>query len=152
MSELQKTTEKISSGEASRFLKKRWILPNNQISTEAFDLRLGPPPEDHISHFLVAGEGNENLFRAAYAIISEKIPSCANGGIALLDISATLTEVNDDEQLISFIEAGFRPHCGLIYTTNEQSKILEAKTTLSFLAARRKTLISRLKTTSNQLA
>lgn len=147
MSELQINRSKISSGETSRYLKKRWLLPNGKISTEAFDLRKGPPPEDHVSHFMVIGDGDAKLFLAAYFIISKKITDCQKGigGIALIDVSEALGEVNDDdEQLISFIEAGKRPHCGLIYTTSEQSKILEAKSTLSILAAERKATIEEL--------
>lgn len=146
MSELQTNRAEISSGETSRYLKKRWLLANGQISTEAFDLRKGPPPEDHVSHFMVSGKGDIDLFFAAYLIISKKIADCKNGvgGIALIDISEALGEVNDNEQIISFIEAGKRPHCGLIYTTGEQSKILEAKSTLSILAAERKTTVEEL--------
>jgi hypothetical protein len=127
---------KITSGKASRYIKPRWLVSDN-ISTEAFDLREGTPPETYVSHFMVEGKDDTDLFKSAYNIISTKITKCHVGTIALLDVPETLALVNDEEEpFIDFIEQGL-PHCGLIYVTRSQEDIQEAKATLCFLARKK---------------
>lgn len=127
---------KITTGKASRYIKPRWLVSGN-LSTEAFDLREGSPPETYVSHFMVSGNDDTELFKSAYNIISTKITKCHVGAIAILDVPETLAEINDDEEpFIDFIEQGL-PHCGLIYVTKSQEDIQEAKATLCFLAQRK---------------
>jgi hypothetical protein len=133
MSGVAVACKKIGVGYASRYIKPRWIL-NSGISTEAFNLRDGPPPEKYVSHFMADGESNSEIFRHAYQIISKKIDRCIVGGIAILDVLEALEEVNDeDELLIEFIEQGL-PHCGLSFLSKNQQSIQEAKATLCVLA------------------
>lgn len=121
----------INSGNASRYIRPAWFK-NGTLSTIAFDLRMGPPPEGYVSHFMTTGIGIE-CFSSAYKLISKKMAAQV-GSIALLDVSEVLTEINDEsEPLIKFVEQGL-PHCGLIYVTASQSKIQEAKATLCILA------------------
>ena len=134
MSRGQLVCENINKGNASRYIRPAWFK-GGKLSTEAFDLREGPPPESYVSHFMVAGIGIE-CFTSAYNIISAKI-KCEQGSIAMLDIFEALAEVNDeDEPFIKFIEKGL-PHCGLIYVTTSQSNIQEVKATLCFLAKKK---------------
>jgi hypothetical protein len=122
----------ISSGNASRYIRPTWFN-NGFLSTEAFDLRVGPPPESYVSHFMTKGIGIE-CFASAYEIISGKIKKCHQGSIAVLNVSEALAEVNDDvDPFIKFVDKGL-PHCGLIYVTKDQVQIQEAKATLRFLA------------------
>lgn len=124
----------INDGNASRYIRPRWFS-KGVLSTEAFDLRVGPPPESYVSHFMVAGIGIE-CFTSAYEIISGKITKCQQGSIAVLNISEVLEEVNDDvDPFIKFVDKGL-PHCGLIYVTKNQANIQEAKATLRVLAQR----------------
>ncbi|MBS1169990.1 MAG: hypothetical protein H6R01_908 [Burkholderiaceae bacterium] len=124
----------INNGNASRYIKPKWINCGN-LSTAAFDLRVGPPPESYVSHFMTEGVGIQR-FTFAYEIISKKIEKCHVGSIALLDVSEALAEVNDgDAPFIKFEEKGL-PHCGLIYLTEDQAQIQEAKATLSIIAQR----------------
>lgn len=121
----------INSGNASRYIRPAWFK-NGTLSTVAFDLRVGPPPEGYVSHYMTTGIGIE-CFSSAHKIISKKM-GAQTGSIALLDVSEVLAEVNDEaEPLIKFIEQGL-PHCGLIYVTASQRQIQEAKATLCFLA------------------
>lgn len=126
----------INNGNASRYIKPRWLV-SGKLSTQAFDLREGPPPETYVSHFMAEGEVETELFKSAYREISQRINICDIGNIAFLDISETLSEVNDDaEPFIEFIEKGL-PHCGLIYITTNQQQIQEAKATLCLLAQKK---------------
>ncbi|WP_155637678.1 hypothetical protein [Burkholderia cepacia] len=137
MSDQVLVSKNITSGNASRYLKPKWILDGNSISTEAFDLREGPPPETYVSHFLVASGSEDYVFTSAHEVISKKIANCHKGGIAILEIEEALEEVNDgDTPFIEFVDKGL-PHCGLVYLTPDQEKIQEAKATLSFLAKNR---------------
>lgn len=124
----------INEGNASRYIKPRWVS-NGILSTIAFDLRMGTPPESYVSHFMAAGVGSE-CFMSAYEIISAKMEKCHQGSIALLNVSEALDEVNDEPvPFIKFVEKGL-PHCGLVYVTNNLAQIQEAKATLSLLAQR----------------
>lgn len=127
----------ITSGNASRYLKPKWILGGNSISTEAFDLREGDPPETYVSHFLVASRDLSEVFISAHTLISQRIQKCHRGSIAILEIEEALHEVNDEPvPFIGFVEKDL-PHCGLIYLTPDQEKIQEAKATLCILAKNR---------------
>lgn len=126
------TCKKIDTGNASRYIKPRWV-EDGKLSTEAFDLRDGSPPEPYVSHFLVDGSSIAEFFESARTIISTKITIPKNGWISIIDIVEALSEVNDDEHLIEFIEKNL-PHCGLVYTTKNQENIQEAKATLCFIA------------------
>jgi hypothetical protein len=135
--EIKKTINtSLKNGNASRYIKPRW-LRSGKLSTEAFDLRDGPPPETYVSHFLVDGKNNEEIMRSAYLHISSRISLCETGSIAILNIAEALSEVNDEiENIIDFLEKNL-PHCGLIYKTANQPQIQEAKATLCFLASKK---------------
>jgi len=121
----------IKAGKASRFIKPAWI-DAGRITTQAFDLREGNPPEPYVSHFLVSGVGAE-IFVNAHKLIS-KARTCNNGSIAIIDIAEALSEINEkDEKLIKFFDQKL-PHCGLVYLTSSQEEILETKATLCLLA------------------
>lgn len=126
----------IIQGDASRYIKPRWLI-SGKLSTEAFDLREGDPPETYVSHFILTeGSWSEKL-KSAHSIISARISKCNAGSIAIIDIEEALDVVNDEaEPFIIFIEKGL-PHCGLIYITPDQQKIQEVKATLCFLAGKR---------------
>lgn len=128
----------IKNGNASRYIKPRW-LKMGELSTEAFDLREGTPPETYVSHFIAEGLSLSEIFKSAYLNISAKIEQCNKGSIAILDIHEALAEVNDEAKpLIDFIEKDL-PHCGLVYVTISQQQIQEAKATLCLLAGKRLT-------------
>ncbi len=125
----------IDDGHASRYIKPSWIR-SGTLSTEAFDLRDGPPPETYVSHFLTEGNLPIERFKVAYDLISQRIKKCDVGSIAVLNISEALIEVNDvTEPFIEFVEKGL-PHCGLVYRTTNQQHIQEAKATLCVLATK----------------
>lgn len=127
-------SKKIGDGNASRYIKPRWINANN-LSTEAFDLRENPP-EPYVSHFMADGEYLDERFHSAYERISKRMREFhkTNGSIAIIKIAEALDEVNDeDKPFIEFVEKGL-PHCGLIYLTENQQQVLEAKATLCVLA------------------
>lgn len=128
----------INNGNASRYIKPRW-LQLGILSTEAFDLREGTPPETFVSHFIADGHSLGEIFISAYANISTRITNCDKGSIAILDICEALKEVNDEEvPFIDFVEKGL-PHCGLVYITPNQQQIQEVKATLCLLARRKLT-------------
>ncbi len=129
------TCKTIDNGNASRYIKSRWIK-DGILLTEAFDLREGDPPETYVSHFMVQGASQAELFKSAYAIIATRIIKCNKGSIAILDIKKALVEVNDEaEPFIKFVEKSL-PHCGLVYLTQNQEDIQEAKATLCLLAGK----------------
>lgn len=123
----------IEAGCASRYIKPDWILGSNVLAV-AFDLRDGKPPERHVSHFIVNGGTPLDKYRDAHRSISSRFKGNLNGGIALLEISQVLEEVNEDrKRLIAFREDGL-PHCGLYYLTSDDEDRNEAKATLCLLA------------------
>jgi hypothetical protein len=135
MSSGELTCKSIDNGNASRYIKPRW-LDTGTLSTEAFDLREGTPPETYVSHFLAEGQSLDEIFKSAYAAISTRIAKCNKGSIAILDITEALIEVNDEaEPFIKFVEKNL-PHCGLVYITPNQQQIQEAKATLCLLAGK----------------
>ncbi len=126
----------MTAGSASRFIKPRWII-NGCITTEAFDLRDGNPPETYVSFFLVERGSADKELRSGYKMLSEIIPECTKWSISIIEIEEALSEINDeDTPFICFKEKGI-PHCGLIYLTNAQEKILEIKATLCVLAQKK---------------
>lgn len=140
----------IAAGSASRYIKPRWVQ-GGKLSTEAFDLRDGTPPEAYVSHFLVNENSLEENFNSAHTIISKKITDCRKGGVAILEIFEVLAEVNDEaEPFIEFTEQGL-PHCGLVYLTAQQEKIQEAKATLCLLAEKKLTSVKSIETSKASL-
>lgn len=138
----------IKDGNASRYIKPRWFK-NGVLSTEAFDLREGPPPELYVSHFMATGEAENEVFKSAYDLISQRISTCYLGLITFLDVNEALIEVNDEaEPFIEFVDKKL-PHCGLIYKTSKQEKIQEAKATLCVLAGKK---ITHAKSFASQVA
>ena len=132
MTIVQVKNKNISEGRAARYVKPRW-RDGKTLSTQAFDLREGDPPETYVSHYLVDNKGNES-FKLAYNLISRRLKRCTTGSIAIIDIEEALNEINEEElDFIKFIDADL-PHCGLVFVTNDEQKVLEAKTTLCFLA------------------
>ncbi len=126
----------ITSGSASRFIKPGWIK-DGRITTEAFDLREGNPPETYVSFFLVNCGSADEQMRSAFSILSKKITKHSKWSISIIEIEDALSEINDEEMpFICFKEKGV-PHCGLFYLTNTQEKILEIKATLCLLAKKR---------------
>lgn len=122
----------LASGNAARYIKPSW-REGKTLLTQTFDLREGPPPERYVSHYLVDGEGSK-IFNTAYNLISRRLKKCNKGSIAIIDIAEALIEINDEAfDLIKFVDADL-PHCGLVFVTTDEQKILEAKTTLCYLA------------------
>lgn len=121
-------------GYLARRIKPSWIIGTGnffQISTEAFDLREGQPPETYVSFYQV---NSLQDFLQAKEIINFKLPNF-NGAISIFDIKDALEEVNDSEEdIIKFSKIDNNGHCGLFFITTNQSLIQEAKTTLSLLA------------------
>lgn len=83
---------KISNGNASRHIKPRWFVAD-KLSTEAFDLRDGDPPETYVSHTMADGECLDDQFRSAYIGISRR-RNCRNGSIAILKVTEALRRVS----------------------------------------------------------
>lgn len=136
MSDKEIACMKINEGDASRYIRPGWV-EGGLLSTAAFDLRDGDPPETFVSHFMAQGASAQEKFRHAYALISARIKKCDRGGIALLDVSEVLEEVNDENQaLVEFRDAGL-PHCGLHYLTADPQDRLEIKTVLCLIATKR---------------
>lgn len=132
MSQLVKN---ITEGTTSRYLKLSWLKPNGEVLPTAFDLRDKTPPETYVSFFMTCHGDSLTQARSALAIVKKRMPNIKeNGAIALLNIAICLEQINDEPlPLVSFHERGL-PHCGLVYLTEDITKTLEAKTTLSFLA------------------
>ncbi|MCG9027069.1 hypothetical protein [Laribacter hongkongensis] len=127
-------TNQITSGSASRYIKKNWLNQKLGVDATAFDLRDCTPPETYVSFYLVKGDDNEAKINSAILEIGKK-RSIKNGAITVLEIETCLKEINDEkDELIIFREQGI-PHCGLYYLTNDLTKITEIKNTLSFLAS-----------------
>lgn len=128
----------MKTGSASRYIKPSW-LEQGFLSSEAFDLRDGSPPETYVSHFLVHDSEKSSAFVLAHSIISKKLKNCLSGSIAIIEIAEALEEVNDNRELMPFIDFVEKnlPHCGLVYLTTDQENIQEAKATLCVLAEKR---------------
>lgn len=131
----------LTSGYLARRLKPSWLSKKGNniiISTAAFDLRDGVPPELFVSFYLT---GNCNPIDFSYALELIKKgyrDSNVSGAICILNIEEALREVNDEQDpIIEFYELIDSPHCGLFFTEEKQELIQEAKTTLCFLARKR---------------
>ncbi len=136
MTEMDITCAEITDGDASRYIKPAWV-ESGVLSTAAFDLRDGEPPEIYVSHFLAEGLTPFEKFSDAYSSISARIKKCNRGGIALLDIAEVLDAINDDSNaLVAFREAGL-PHCGLYYLSEMPQDRLEVKAVLCLIASKR---------------
>lgn len=122
------------SGNASRFIRSNWIS-DGRILSVAFDLRDSTPPEKYVSLFVVDGADLDVLFRSAWSIIAKRIPGAKTGAVSILNISEVLGEVNEDSELIKFVDKNL-PHCGLIYVTSDPRDIVEVKATLAFVASK----------------
>lgn len=134
MSAVKCTDAPITQGYAARLIKNTWIT-EGKIASEAFDLRGGDPPELYVSHVLAPGNTESERFKVGLKNIRARMPT-ARGNLALLLIEEALSDVNDDEALICFLERGV-PHCGLFFLTADSLKIVEVKSTLCFLAKKR---------------
>lgn len=131
MSKSLVTTSNVEEGTVSRYIKPSFI-EDGKILNEAFDLRDRKPPEKYVSFYLVSKNIESDTFIQAMSFLH--IVPKQNGAMILLDVQEVLEEVNDeDDELITFKEKGL-PHCGLIYLSNNLTKIQEIKTTLSYLA------------------
>ena len=134
----------LTSGYLARRLKPSWLSKNGNniiISTAAFDLRDGDPPELFVSFYLT-GNCNPIDFSYAFELIKKGYrDSNVSGAICILNIEEALREVNDEQDpIIVFYELIASPHYGLLFTKNKEEKqelIQEAKTTLCFLARKR---------------
>lgn len=125
----------MTAGSASRFIKPSWIK-DGRITTEAFDLREGNPPETYVSFFLLEPAPPSEQLRAAYEILSITISKYSKWSISIIEIEEALREINDgDTPFICFKEKR-APHCGLVYLTDAREIILEIKATLCVLAQR----------------
>jgi len=121
----------IDNGTVSRYIKPSFIR-NGCIDLVSFDLRDRKPPEKFVSFHKVDDTDEDLKFISAISYLS--FTPKQNGAIILLDVEETLEEVNDEEDdFISFREKDL-PHCGMIYHTNDLTKLQEVKTTLSYLA------------------
>ncbi|MGZ8157545.1 MAG: hypothetical protein ACXWT4_01915 [Methylobacter sp.] len=127
-------SREIDSGNASRFIKKKWL--NGQIvSPSAFDLRDKTPPETYVSFYLV--EGNDHISRLdkACETIQTRTPfKNQPGAVIVLKIKTCLEEINDEAEKIITFKDETVPHCGLHYLTSDIQKVVEAKTVLCLLA------------------
>lgn len=132
--ELTDCRNEVNSGNASRFIKEKWLTHDKKVGPSAFDLR-ETPPETYVSFFLVSGHDEVSQLDAAYQIMQTKNAfKNKPGALVVLKISKCLEEINDeDERIISFKDERI-PHCGLHYHTDNDQKVLEAKNTLCFLA------------------
>lgn len=140
------TNTYLINGIVSRYVKPSFLGDNYTISPELFDLRDGVPPEKFVSFYKVNEDSEEKEFMSAVDCLPFK-PS-SNGAMILLDVEASLVEVNDeDDDIISFTKQKL-PHCGLNYLTNDITKIQEAKTTLSYLASDKYSFVKNIKKSS----
>ena len=132
------TSISMHSGNVSRYIKPSFIK-DGKILNEAFDLRDRTPPEKFVSFYKI--EKNEISLMFTSALVFIKMTISPNGLITILDIEEVLEFINDeDKDIIAFSEQSL-PHCGLEYLTNNLTKILEAKTTLSYLAQQKYSFI-----------
>jgi len=103
------------------------------VKPNAFDLRT-EPPEKYISFSLTTGDSEEEHILCAVTDLSRRLKYDLKGFIALMKIEVCLASINDEDiPIIEFREEN-RPHCGMYYVTQNLQKILEAKSTLAFLA------------------
>ncbi len=129
---------RINDGIVSRYIKPS-LMKEGKILNEAFDLRDRTPPEEFVSFYKV--EKNEINLMFTYALSFIKMTISPNGLITLFNVEEVLESINDeDDDIIAFSEQSL-PHCGLEYLTNNLTKILEAKTTLSYLAQQKYSFI-----------
>ena len=134
MSQSLVTTLSVDKGTVSRYVKPSCI-EDGKILNEAFDLRDRKPPEKYVSFYLLSTDNQREQFSQAFSLL--RMASKPNGGITLLDVEEVLEEINDEEDdIIAFFQKEL-PHCGLVYLSNNITKIQEAKTTLSYLATNR---------------
>jgi len=135
------SASKINKGIVSRYIKPSFI-EDNKILNAAFDLRDRTPPEEFVSFYLLKNSDEDSMYKKAICLLP--ILPKKDGAMILLDIKEALEEVNDEtEDIINFVEKSL-PHCGMIYLTNNLSKIQEAKTTLSYLVKNRFKLIKNI--------
>ncbi len=125
-------SEPILNGIASRLAKSRWLM-NDSVSSEAFDLRDGTPPETYVSFFMCQVTHLSQIEAKAVSEIGTRISIRKGNRIMLIDVAEALDEVNHEAEIISFLPKGL-PHCGLFYLTDDAESIVEAKATLSLLA------------------
>lgn len=123
----------VEEGPASRFIKPSWYSREDGVKPTAFDLRT-EPPEEYISFSLTVGSSDEEHFQCALSDLSRRLRYELKGFIALMSIEVCLSNVNDEASPIIEFREERLPHCGLYYVTENLQKILEAKSTLAYLA------------------
>lgn len=138
----------VEDGPVSRFIKPSWYSREDGVQTTAFDLRT-EPPEEYISFSLTVGSSDDEHFHCALSDLSSRLKYELKGFIALMRIEVCLSNVNDETSPIIEFREEKLPHCGLYYVTENLQKILEAKSTLAFLANERLREIPRKKQLSN---
>lgn len=128
----------LTEGNASRFLRKKWITDEPRITPAAFDLRERTPPESYVSFFIVDGVSDEDRKLSAINVIGARLDlNQQDGAITILEISECLDKINgEDINLISFRDEAL-PHCGLYYLSKDAAAILEAKTILCLIAKKK---------------
>ncbi len=135
------SASKINKGNVSRYIKPSFI-EDEKILNVAFDLRDRTPPEEFVSFYLLKNSDEDSMYKEAIELLP--ISPKKDGAMILLDIKEALEEINDEvDEIINFVEKSL-PHCGMIYLTNNLSKIQEAKTTLSYLVKNRFKLIKNI--------
>ncbi len=131
MSQSLVTASNIDEGIVSRYVKPSF-MEDGKILNEAFDLRDKKPPEQYVSFYLASESSDKENYTQALSFL--RMSPKPSGAITLLDVQEVLEEINDEEDdIITFLEKDL-PHCGLVYLSNNITKIQEAKTTLSYLA------------------
>lgn len=112
-----------------RFIRPSWI----ETPGMWFDLRDGDPPEPSVSLYI--GNGPTRLDRVCDAVAhgAKSFQLKPTGQAAELNTKITLSRINLRKKTLDFIDAR-HPHYGLVYLTQDEREILQAKSLLTVMA------------------
>ena len=112
-----------------RFIRPSWLDTPGMW----FDLRDGEPPEPSVSLYI--GSGPTRLERVCEAVAHgpRSFQLKPSGQAAELNTKITLNRINLRKKTLDFVDAR-HPHYGLVYLTQDEREILQAKSILTVMA------------------
>ena len=117
--------------ELIRYVKPSYIIGNNYISDEVFQLRDDKePPEEYLSFYHSAFIRDRKKVQDVKNIMEKKGFDCKKtSGFLIINAIEASNDINITKQIIEFKDHSY-PHYGLHYVSSNLMDIIEAKTIL----------------------
>lgn len=135
----QQPLAKLTSTDTSELFLLRYVKPsyikNQEPTDESLQLREDRlPPEEYLSFFQSSKLSVEERFKDFIGLMElRKFQLAKKSGILHLSSEDIDNEVNIPRKLVEIKDCK-KPHFGLFFCSQEEEDILEAKTTLLYLA------------------